>query len=56
MAATMTTANRMNFTPQHDAAENPKTGTAQAYASDSAKWQALRIRDVNADGHFYYSV
>ena len=58
MAATMTTANRVNFMPKHDAAENPKTGAegAQAYASDAAKWQALRSRDVNADGHFYYSV
>ena len=58
MAATMTTANRVNFMPKHDAAEDPKTGAeaAQAYATDAAKWQALRRRDANADGHFYYSV
>ncbi len=26
------------------------------YASESARWQALRSRDPKADGHFVYSV
>ncbi|RMZ66788.1 hypothetical protein GMOD_00002157 [Pyrenophora seminiperda CCB06] len=27
-----------------------------AYTTDSARWRALTVRDVNADGHFIYSV
>ncbi|MCL2656469.1 MAG: bifunctional DNA-binding transcriptional regulator/O6-methylguanine-DNA methyltransferase Ada [Betaproteobacteria bacterium] len=30
--------------------------TPSAYATDEARWQAVRTRDANADGHFVYAV
>ncbi|MDR1996196.1 MAG: bifunctional DNA-binding transcriptional regulator/O6-methylguanine-DNA methyltransferase Ada [Azonexus sp.] len=30
--------------------------TPPAYATDEARWQAVQMRDANADGHFVYAV
>jgi AraC family transcriptional regulator of adaptative response/methylated-DNA-[protein]-cysteine methyltransferase len=54
----------MRRMPQHGASyieENDMhqpivTPTTPAYASDDARWDAVRARDAGADGVFYYSV
>lgn len=54
LIATITNSTNVNSMSLGDAKSN--ASATDAYATDAARWQALRSRDAAADGHFFYSV